>query len=215
MSNWKAVLGALGAIVAVVLVAHFGATSAGTQPYRADAMASWMQAIGSVAAILGAYWIGERQSASALRAARESEIASLKRRLDAYAAVAKSACDQAMNVSKLAGALSGQQFKINWIDQNGPVYRSAFASTESIPLHDLGSAEAVRSLIILKTALARMERFIEAQADAGELDEATHAFNQKELFGMAWVIDESWQDLARRLEIGADTLRAAQIHDLV
>jgi type IV secretory pathway TrbL component len=193
MSNWKTALGVLGAIAAVVMIAGFGATSAGTLPYKADAMASWMQAIGSVAAILGAYWIGERQSAS-----------TLKRRLGAYAAVAKSARDQAMNVSDLAAALNGQQFNRNWIDQNGPVYRSAFASTESIPLSDLGTAEAVRALIVLKTALARMERFIDVQAEAGQRDETTHAFNQKQLFSMAWVIDISWNDLARSLDNAAD-----------
>ncbi|WP_213306014.1 hypothetical protein [Paraburkholderia sacchari] len=201
MSNWKVVAGALGGLVAVVLIAHFGATSAGTKPYSADAMASWMQAIGSIAAILGAYWVGERQSATAARTAREFEKASLTRRLSAYAAVAKSARDQATNVSALAENLNGQQFYLDWVDQNGPVFRSAFASTESIPLHDLGSAEAVRALIVLKTALARMERFIEAQGEHGELDESTHAYNQRELIGMGWVIDQSWEDFARSLQI--------------
>ncbi|NIF94950.1 hypothetical protein F3J18_06735 [Burkholderia sp. Ax-1720] len=64
----------LAAILAVVIISDFGATSAGTKPYDPSLMASWMQAIGSVAAILGALWIASEQSRREIaRRAEESK----------------------------------------------------------------------------------------------------------------------------------------------
>lgn len=61
MWNWKVTLGVLSGVVAVFVIAGFGATSGGTKPYDANLMASWMQAIGSIAAIIGAVWVANEQ----------------------------------------------------------------------------------------------------------------------------------------------------------
>ncbi|PRX19155.1 hypothetical protein B0G75_13918 [Paraburkholderia sp. BL18I3N2] len=61
MRNWRVVLGVLSGIVAVVVIAGFGATSAGTKPYDTSLMANWMQAIGSIGAIIGAVWVSSEQ----------------------------------------------------------------------------------------------------------------------------------------------------------
>ncbi len=62
MKNWRFVLGVLGSIAAVIFVSVYGATSAGTDPYNPDLMASWVQAVGSIAAIVGAVWIATHES---------------------------------------------------------------------------------------------------------------------------------------------------------
>ncbi|WP_155301744.1 DUF456 domain-containing protein [Burkholderia gladioli] len=61
MSYLGRVLGVMAIIVVVFMVADFCATSMGTKPYDATLMASWMQAIGSIAAIFGALWIAFQQ----------------------------------------------------------------------------------------------------------------------------------------------------------
>jgi len=61
MKNWRYVLSVLLSIMGVVAIATFGATSAGTKPYESNLMASWMQAIGSVVAILGAFAVARHQ----------------------------------------------------------------------------------------------------------------------------------------------------------
>ncbi|WP_175010355.1 hypothetical protein [Burkholderia lata] len=66
----ESVLAIIGGIAAVVVISAFGATSAGTQPYKIDYMASWVQAIGSIAAIIGALWIALRQA----RQQRQAEL---------------------------------------------------------------------------------------------------------------------------------------------
>jgi hypothetical protein len=75
MKNWKKVLAVLSGIVGVVLIADFGATSAGTVPYDRVTMAYWVQAIGSITAILGALWIASDQHRRdvAARAKTDSE----------------------------------------------------------------------------------------------------------------------------------------------
>lgn len=61
MRGWKFLGGLLLALAATVLVALFGATSALKKPYDPTLMAYWMQAIGSIAAILGALWVASEQ----------------------------------------------------------------------------------------------------------------------------------------------------------
>ncbi|MEF3066347.1 hypothetical protein [Pandoraea apista] len=53
--------GVLGTVAGVFLISTAGATSLGLKPYDADRMASWVQAIGSIAAIGGAIWIAGDQ----------------------------------------------------------------------------------------------------------------------------------------------------------
>ncbi|WP_186153421.1 hypothetical protein [Burkholderia gladioli] len=55
-------------IIAIVLVvSDFGATSMGKKAYDSTLMASWVQAVGSIAAILGALWIASDQHRRDLR----------------------------------------------------------------------------------------------------------------------------------------------------
>ncbi|WP_322055830.1 hypothetical protein [Burkholderia cenocepacia] len=62
----KVMLGLCGAAVVGVL-AYAGATSFGTEAYTSTNMAYWVQAIGSIGAIIGAFAVGQSQ----IRAARE------------------------------------------------------------------------------------------------------------------------------------------------
>ncbi|WP_186085921.1 hypothetical protein [Burkholderia gladioli] len=63
------------AVIAVVLViSDFGATSMGTRSYDPTLMASWVQAVGSIAAVLGALWIAFRQDLKSQHAARQAAL---------------------------------------------------------------------------------------------------------------------------------------------
>ncbi|ENH6339724.1 hypothetical protein ABWH74_003078 [Burkholderia vietnamiensis] len=59
--NLKRPISILAGIFVVILISFGGATSVGTKAYDSALMASWLQAIGSVAAIVGALWIAFRQ----------------------------------------------------------------------------------------------------------------------------------------------------------
>ncbi|ARL57157.1 hypothetical protein [Burkholderia pseudomallei] len=82
MKNWRVALVVLGGIAGVILISAFGATSAGTQPYKPDPMASWVQAVGSIVAIVSAIWIaGSQHRADVTR--READDARSKYLLEA------------------------------------------------------------------------------------------------------------------------------------
>lgn len=72
MKNWKAALAALGGIAAVIIISAFGATSGGTQPYKTEYMASWMQAVGSIGAIVGAFLVAQYQTQKQAQQIRDS-----------------------------------------------------------------------------------------------------------------------------------------------
>lgn len=75
MKGWKFVGGVLIALVITIQVALLGATTAWTKDYDPAVMAYWVQAIGSIAAILGALWIASDQHRRdvAARAKTDSE----------------------------------------------------------------------------------------------------------------------------------------------
>lgn len=95
MKNWKSVLIVLSGILTVLLISILGATSAGHAAYKADVMAAWVQAVGSIAAILGAFALARLQirndldrydSQDRMSQLREGKLAEIVAR-DAYEAI--------------------------------------------------------------------------------------------------------------------------------
>lgn len=160
MQNWKLVLGVLAGIVGVVLVAAFGATSAGTQPYKPDFMAYWMQAIGSIAAILGALKIASGQRKDSERLQEQQKRSERTRKFDeridrielvlllgAEAIVSVNAMESAVTIQKipyLSNGVIGFAFKeIN----------AVVVQLSNIPMDALGNVEISRDVIRLMRTL--------------------------------------------------------------
>lgn len=53
MTRWQWAAAVVGGVIAVMVISHAGATTFWTCPYKPDLMASWVQAVGSIAAIGG------------------------------------------------------------------------------------------------------------------------------------------------------------------
>lgn len=68
MFGWRMAVGVVGVAIGVFVVAAAGATSLLCVPYKSDLMASWVQAIGSMAALFGALWIATRDFVNTTRA---------------------------------------------------------------------------------------------------------------------------------------------------
>ncbi|MEK6290079.1 MAG: hypothetical protein V4793_01610 [Paraburkholderia tropica] len=64
----------LAGIVGVLLLSYYGATSVGSKPYDPSLMASWVQAVGSIAAIVGAIWVAFRQDFKEQDAKRQAAV---------------------------------------------------------------------------------------------------------------------------------------------
>lgn len=64
----------LAGIAGVLLLSYYGATSVGSKPYDPSLMASWVQAVGSIAAIVGAIWVAFRQDFKEQDARRQAAV---------------------------------------------------------------------------------------------------------------------------------------------
>ncbi|WP_124920697.1 hypothetical protein [Burkholderia sp. Bp9099] len=159
MKNWKTVLSILIGIVAVILVSVSGATSVGTRPYDPSLMASWMQAIGSVAAIIGAYWVAERQGRAGRLLAMEMDKIAQRRQYEAYRAIVENGSKRACDLKELAVGAKADVFAIYW-QNTERVYGDAISALTEIPLHSLGSYKAVNAVVGMKDALIALREVV-------------------------------------------------------
>ncbi|MBU9420032.1 hypothetical protein [Burkholderia multivorans] len=155
MKYWKHVLAAIGGISAVIVISFFGATSAGTAPYKADYMASWMQAIGSIVAIVAsvAVVLWQMNSERERRARDDRKRAELRVEvvlrilaeahgwIGVVAANTRTDDDVRINVSRV-------------FDRD--TIATIQAALDGIPLWDLPSSDFVTPIIQFKHALARV-----------------------------------------------------------
>jgi protein-S-isoprenylcysteine O-methyltransferase Ste14 len=88
MKSWIGLVAIVSTSIVVVVLSYAGATSFGASSYSVGNMASWIQAIGTIAAIIGAIFISRLQSAeenSRLRNERLIENQSLYETIKALA----------------------------------------------------------------------------------------------------------------------------------
>lgn len=175
MKNWVTVLVVLSSIAAVVLIAAFGATSAGTEPYDRATMAYWVQAIGSIAAIFGALRIASNQRADAERLRRQQEAADRAKtyveRLALFDLVLLLCQEAVVAIETLHDQIEVKRF---------PYYRSGmigftFREIETIatqlahvPLEELGSPSAAKD-VLRATRVLRMILSFEPVVDEVDL----------------------------------------------
>lgn len=149
MQKWKFVLGVLAGLAGVVLIAAFGATSAGTQPYKPDLMAAWIQAVGSVAAIGGVIWTVERQAKDSLKTiATEAEVTLRQKRLAAQSIV-DIAMDRAEQIRETMKIQDVNEVRIElYRTYDRSILDGLVRALQGIPLHELGVSKAAGELLL-------------------------------------------------------------------
>jgi hypothetical protein len=155
MKNWKSVTTALGAIAAVIIISAFGATSAGTRPYQADYMASWMQAIGSIAAIVASVAMVRWQ----MNAEHERQIHDEQRRVELRVEVVLRILAEAHgwieHVAANTRTDDDVRTNISRVFDEHTIATNQ-AALDGIPLWDLPSSDFVTPIIQFKHASARV-----------------------------------------------------------
>ena len=152
MPGWRAVMSVLATIGAVLLFSAFGATSAGTKPYDAGVMASWVQAIGSIGAIVGAFVLGRWQSAE--QANRDKA-----ERLERDHAAVQAVYDVAEDLVKICEggieevARDGRQSPLNAGTFNAfdQVAKRHIGALDSAPGHDPVHAPFLRDMVVMSS----------------------------------------------------------------
>ncbi|MFC3457224.1 hypothetical protein [Massilia haematophila] len=136
---------------------------------NAGEWASWVQAVGSIAAILIAYFLGERQAQAAVDTMREAEQLSSARTYDQIVALAES-------VEKFTESMStifhdgGFDYLVLRHKYDEAITESLLDSLKAVSAHELGSYNAILALTTLRKALqdfrdnmARIEQHLQSQ----------------------------------------------------
>ncbi|MGT2429293.1 hypothetical protein ACU4HD_12200 [Cupriavidus basilensis] len=148
---------------------------------KAGDIASWVQAIGSIAAIVGAYAIGERQASAAAKAQEAAETRDVRRRRDTYLAVAAVAVEQAhvaqANLFLPDFTVNPAPFIFDDVKAVAESVNEVRRAVVAIPLHEVGVAEAIAALSNLTNGLAGLSgTIVEADRAYREANERGAAF---------------------------------------
>ena len=154
-------IGAIGLLLAVAgFIFAIGAltlilgprTGANTSPLSSDA-AAWIQAVGSIAAIAAAYWLGERQA----RRAREQalELYHLQRmRIDAGArGIIGQLYGEVSSVQETTAEMDFETFSQAWNSYLRYSAQAAVDAFDNMPIHELGTAERVHTAFEMRAVL--------------------------------------------------------------
>lgn len=128
--NWSTVVGIWGLIAGAGIVSYAGATSLGTKSYDPTIMASWVQAIGSIGAILGAVWVAKHQ-----------QRVEMTKRRDAIFAVATAAVLRTDEIAKHLEHKDPQSAMALHFHRS--ITDSVISAMNSVPLHDIGTPNAI------------------------------------------------------------------------
>jgi hypothetical protein len=133
-------------------------------------LAAWIQALGSILAVLGAYWLGGRQSKAALsnsmrmhdveRDQRRQAIVAIMAATKVYIDGLASIVQNTDSDRRLFGHQYDDQTIVGFID-----------ALSQIPIYEIGSAEAVTGLLCFKNEViflrSNITAFLEARVPAG------------------------------------------------
>lgn len=159
-----ALAGFIGAIGVLTLI--FSPRTGAYAPVTSSDAAAWIQAVGSIAAIAAAYWLGERQA----RKARDQalEVYHLqRRRIDAGAlGIVDQLYGEVVILKQNTRSTDFQSFCEQWKGHLRDASQAAIGAFENMPLHELGNAKRVQIGFELRTTL----QYTVARIDANVRD---------------------------------------------
>jgi hypothetical protein len=126
----------------------------------ASAWAAWAQAIGAVVAIAVAFHIGAKQSRDAIKAIVFGYDHATRRRYEAYSVIAQAAkvhCEDSLRIFP-EGGFGSIHLAIAQLDKKR---EGVITALEAIPIHEVGTYEAVEALVGLRISMGHLNTAIE------------------------------------------------------
>lgn len=165
MKSWRLVGSVLFGLGGVIVIAFFGATTAGTQAYDPTLMASWVQAVGSIAAIVGAYWflqISARDQRQLATKVRDRELAERRSSIQAVLDEVYIKFMELRRWYELENGTLPLEASFLSVDE----LASAASLLDEVPLFEFDSGELVKAILELRRTcrtaiglLARQARY--------------------------------------------------------
>lgn len=157
-------------------------------------IASWVQAIGSIAAILGAFAI------SNIQVKRQEEQRSIisEQKSKAFFAVVKHAVDHARGVrDALESDELKREFKMGWNSGYSEIFKSSVKSMGLIPVHELGEYDLVIAHNHILAAVINISKRIEEYVLAENLVEQELASLCLNVAGQTAIMDFYWPNFEK------------------
>ncbi|KVF27621.1 MULTISPECIES: hypothetical protein [Burkholderia] len=122
---------------------------------HSEGAAAWIQAVGSIGAIIGAYYIGRWQAAAAEIQAKRVRDEILKGKQLAARAIA----DAAYGEVKAANNAIGDTYLVwrHWFHYRPSVFSAQIEAISRLQLFELDDADAMRSIIDLQNSMLSMQ----------------------------------------------------------
>ena len=161
-------------------------------------LASWVQAVGSTAALGIAIWISSSQRRDQLKAAEKAA----KSKVDALVAVVESASMYVtvlgVMIEKKPGAFAfGQSWKLvhkQWLE-------SSIHSLNQLPAHEFGRGDLVRGYFGIVSAINEISRLIDSAVNADALQELEFAFMCEEVLIKIEIVQTIWRSIQKLTDI--------------
>lgn len=190
---WLSVSNILLLLAVFFVIALFKLTS--------SELASWVQAVGSIAAILGAFSISNSQNVKEKKRVALESVS----KLDGMFAVVKSAVDHSSSFVEFVGKTPNIfVYKTSWDTVYSEALSGSVESLKAIPAHELGSYELVVQFMMIRGAVSKV---------ANPPRSLTGAFAEQELIFMyhaiasqSTILQFSWSEFEyayneKRLEL--------------
>lgn len=157
-------------------------------------LASWVQAVGSIASIWGAFAVGRSQQKAQLKVA--AKVAQDK--TDALKAVVESA---ALFVTTLGEFVQTKPativFRENWRLVNRQWLESSIFSLSQLPSHELGSGEMVRGYFGIMGAVNDIGRLINSAVKSEALQDQEFVYMYEEVLKQVRFVESYWWSFQR------------------
>ncbi|MGZ2748346.1 hypothetical protein [Burkholderia stagnalis] len=161
MGKLKNVFLVMGGIVIGAEIAYLGATNLLNSAYNEVTMAYWFQAVGSIAAIFGAFAVGRMQEIAARKQADRDHARALQSKRLASRSIADAAYSAILDLRNVI-----KNDRIDWdsfpLFYREDVFAELITSISKIPIFELEKAEAAECVIGMQSAMLSIRQLLAA-----------------------------------------------------
>ncbi|WP_153075794.1 hypothetical protein [Paraburkholderia bonniea] len=137
--------------------------------WNSESVAAWVQAVGSVVAIVGAYIVGERQAKATLRAAQDAHNLAEEKRQKSILSVIQAA---KFRLDEIRKGLEESDLNIHDVYHDS-IIDSFVDIMSKLPVSELGSDKAINSFILLIGQFPFLKKSIKSYIDGPYKDPET------------------------------------------
>lgn len=169
------------------------------RPNTSEAVAGWVQAVGSILAILGAFFVGKHQADAARRLAEETDDQRIKRKIAGMRIVIDTLLHTALtSVDAIKEGEDVEMFDNIWHALTLIECEGALRAYEALPIHEFGSMKRIFVALDIENFTRKLIHDVSSVLrTTGNRQIAFTAFRQTRVSGYENSIEKLQEKLAR------------------